>query len=159
MGLTVAAFKAARLFSPTKVDLLHPDATSVDHLRAFPFLHDEELSGLKEELPNYLAKVSDVAPDIDPLEWWKHHEKELPKWASTLRKVLLVQPSSAGAERFFFRSCLTRSDTNKIIVFKTTLRLLLCYNTTTINYTIFATLHWVYCVHTVDFVMSYQSFN
>ena len=100
LGLTVAAFKAARLFSPTKVDL-HPDATSVDHLRAFPFLHDEELSGLKEELPNYLAKASDIAPDIDPLEWWKHHEKELPKWASTLRKVLLVQPSSAGAERFF----------------------------------------------------------
>ena len=35
LGLTVVAFKAERLFSPTKIGLLHPDATSVDNLRAF----------------------------------------------------------------------------------------------------------------------------
>lgn len=102
LGLTVSAFKAARLFNPSKVSYLRPDATSVNSLAAFAFLHHEELlSGLKEELPMYLALATDVAPDINPLEWWKHHEKELPKWASALRKVLLVQPSSAGAERVF----------------------------------------------------------
>ena len=101
LGLMVAAFKAARLFSPTKIGLLHPDATSVDNLRAFPFLHDEDLSGLKEKLPNYPAKASDDAPDVVLLEWWKHHEQDLPKWASALHKVLLVQPSSASAEQVF----------------------------------------------------------
>lgn len=58
LEITVAAFKAAKLFSPAKIGLLHPDATSVDNLRAFQFLHDEELSGWEEELPNYLAKGS-----------------------------------------------------------------------------------------------------
>ena len=55
-GLTVSAFKAARLFNPSKLDYLCPDATSVNSLATFSLLqHDELLSGLKEELPMYLA--------------------------------------------------------------------------------------------------------
>ena len=96
------------MFNPGKIGYLRPNATSVNSLAAFSFLnHDELLSGLKEELPTYLAIATDVAPDIDPLEWWKHHENDLPKWASALCKVLLVQPSSVGAERAF--SLLTNS--------------------------------------------------
>lgn len=34
---TLVAFKAARLLSPHNVCALHPDASSVDNLRVFPF--------------------------------------------------------------------------------------------------------------------------
>ena len=33
--------------------------------------------------------------------WWKRSEKVLPNWSSTCKSVLLVQPSSAAAERVF----------------------------------------------------------
>jgi len=43
----------------------------------------------------YLAKAAGVNPDFDCLEWW---ERRLPNWSRAVLKVLLVQPSSAGAE-------------------------------------------------------------
>ena len=85
------AFKAARLFSPHKLHIMQPDATAVDSLSAFPFLVDAT-SGLKAELPTYLAKAADVR---------KANATELPCWSAAARKVLLVQPSSAASERVF----------------------------------------------------------
>ena len=35
------------------------------------------------------------------VEWWKVHEERLPNWSSAVKKVLVVQPSSAAAERVF----------------------------------------------------------
>ncbi len=32
---------------------------------------------------------------------WQLHENELPGWASVVKKVILVQPSSAASERVF----------------------------------------------------------
>ena len=102
LGGTLAAFKAARLFLPHKVCELQPDASSVDSLTAFPFLRNEALlSAMKSELPSYLASASGVAPDIDPVSWWKHHSADLSHWASAVRLVLLILPSSAEAERVF----------------------------------------------------------
>ena len=40
-------------------------------------------------------------PDLLPVAWWKSHAMELPKWANAFRLVLLVQPSSAAAEKVF----------------------------------------------------------
>jgi hypothetical protein len=99
---TVAAFKAARLFLPHKVDEMKPDASAIDALRAFPFLDDiTVLDGLKQELPSYLAKAADVSPSIEPLPWWKNNAEDLPSWSKAVCKVALVQPSSAAAERVF----------------------------------------------------------
>ena len=43
-----------------------------------------------------------MSPDrVDPAKWWKNHADELPSWSSAAAKVLLVQPSSAAAERVF----------------------------------------------------------
>ena len=56
---------------------------------------------MKSELATYLASASDVAPDIDPPSWWRQHSADLPNWASAIRQVLLIQPSSAEAERVF----------------------------------------------------------
>ena len=99
---SVAAFKAARLFLPQKVVELKPDATAVDSLQAFPFLNTASiLANLKSELPSYLAKAADIDAEIDPLVWWKAHSADLPHWSTAAADILLVQPSSAAAERVF----------------------------------------------------------
>ena len=48
-----------------------------------------------------VAASEDVSTEIDLIAWWKRHAIELPKWANAFNKVLLVQPSSAAAERVF----------------------------------------------------------
>ena len=99
---SVAAFKAARLFLPQKVVELKPDVAAVDSLQAFPFLNKASiLINLKSELPSYLAKAADIDAELDPLVWWKAHSVDLPHWSTAAADVLLVQPSSAAAERVF----------------------------------------------------------
>ncbi len=99
---SVAAFKAARLCVPQKVTEMKPDASAIDALAKFPFLNDPTtLSHLKTELPDYLAKATDVSGDMAPLEWWDRQVQELPHWSAAVRKIILVQPSSAAAERVF----------------------------------------------------------
>lgn len=98
----VQLFKVARYFSPTKVSELKPASSDLDSLSVFPFLNSEATEGLKSELSNYLAAAEDVSPQIDPLEWWKRHNTNLPMWASACCKVALIQPSSTAAEHFFF---------------------------------------------------------
>ena len=95
---------------------MQPVATSVDSLSVFPFLNQEDiLAGLKEELPTYIAKCSDVSSDVAVGEWWKRNAQDLPKWSKAARQVMLLQPSSAAAERFFFTSNgLLRSTTTQL---------------------------------------------
>ena len=98
----IAVFKAARLFLPQKVVKLKPDAAAVDSLQAFPFLNTASiLANLKSELPSYLAKAADIDAEIDSLVWWKAHSADLPHWSTAAADILLVQPSSAAAERVF----------------------------------------------------------
>ena len=52
----VAAFKAARLFSPTELIEIQPEAADIDTLNNIPFL-SQDLNHLKEELPTYFAKL------------------------------------------------------------------------------------------------------
>ena len=96
----VTGFKYARYFDPAKVSELCPSSADIDQLKAFPFLNDK-LEDLKVELPIYMAKADGVSPTIDKLEWWKKHSNELPHWSAACKLVLLVQPSSAAAERVF----------------------------------------------------------
>ena len=64
-----------------------------------PYRH----SLLKAELPAYLAATEDVVINTEErkVQWWHSHKDQLPHWASAAKKVLLVQPSSAAAERVF----------------------------------------------------------
>ena len=66
---------------------------------------------LKSELPKYLAMAEDVSPSVDKNDWWMKHETELPHWSRACKMVLLVQPSSAAAERVF--SLLSNSFTER----------------------------------------------
>ena len=96
-------FQAVRFFSPSKVKDIQPVASDIDSLCVVPFLKDPTtIANQKNELPSYLAKAADVSPSIELLSWWKQYYKEdLPSWCSCLKKVLLIQPSSAAAERVF----------------------------------------------------------
>jgi len=99
---SVTAFKATRLLIPQKITEMQPDASAIDALTAFPFLADATtLHHLKTELPDYLAKAQDVSINMAPLEWWNRQTENLPHWLAAVRKIVLIQPSSAAAERVF----------------------------------------------------------
>ena len=70
----------------------------------FPFLdNDATIKGLARELPQYIAATQDVVIKCGgkKVECWKVHEAGVPNWSSAVKKVLLVQPSSAAAKRFY----------------------------------------------------------
>ena len=95
-------FKACRLFSPQQVGTMRPTAISLDQsLSTVPFITQAEIEDLKKELPDYLARVADLSEGFDPVEWWKLHSTTLPHWSTCARKIFLIQPSSAAAERVF----------------------------------------------------------
>ena len=102
LKIAVSAFKCARFFEPSKVVEIKPTASNIDDLRIFPFFDaDSIIDGLKGELPNYLATAEDISAEFDVMEWWKRHEHELPHWSRACKTLVLVQPSSAAAERVF----------------------------------------------------------
>ena len=70
----VTAFKKAWLFDPVTARGLHIGGDTVRELRCFPFFDNAELEGLVQELPNYLAAITDVSLETaeQKLQWWFH---------------------------------------------------------------------------------------
>lgn len=101
LKVSLAAFKAARLLNPHKIVEMLPTASDVDQLSAFPFVTSMVLSNLNAELPTYVAKADGVDPSFCHLRWWKNNCDSLPHWSALAPQILLVQPSSAAAERVF----------------------------------------------------------
>lgn len=99
----VRAFKAARYACPQKVQQLKPTAVDVNALREFPFLDsDATIGALQQELPTYIAEADGVVvEDGQQMVWWRNQSVRLPHWSDAARKLSLVQPSSAAAERVF----------------------------------------------------------
>ena len=81
---------------------MQPSVGDVDNLSCIPFIDAEIIKLLKTELPVYLAKCADTGENFCALKWWKMNSQQLPTWAASAMKVLLVQPSSAASERVFF---------------------------------------------------------
>jgi len=50
-----------------------------------------------------MAAAEDVVIPTEEkkVEWWCGQKEQLPRWASAVKQVLLVQPSSPTAERVF----------------------------------------------------------
>ena len=107
MKTPLEAFKAARIFSPSKVQEMQVSVSTVDELAAFPFFDTATLAHLKTELPQYIAACAGVDPSYDVCKFWHTHVDTLPHWSAAAAKVAVVQPSSAAAERAF--SILKRS--------------------------------------------------
>ena len=93
-------FKATRLFSPSKVNKIQPVVADVNMLSVILFVSGE-ISQLKEELPVHVAKSTGVDPSFNILDWLRGNSPELPHWSSLAQRVILIQPSSAAAERVF----------------------------------------------------------
>ena len=102
LKVAVSIFKCARYFDPGKIVELKPSCSDIDDLRVIPDLNsDVVLGGLKSELPKYMASADGVSMQLDKLLWWQNHASELPCWSNACRSVLVIQPSSAAAERVF----------------------------------------------------------
>lgn len=87
-----------------QVQHLHPTAASLEEFRNFPFLdNDNIIANLARELPDYLAAADGVVmeDEEEKLAWWAANSVRLPHWASLVKKLLLIQPSSASAKRVF----------------------------------------------------------
>ena len=83
-------------------EAMSPTASSLDQsLSVVPFIDQAEIEELKKELPDYLARTTDLSEEFNPIEWWKLNSTTLPHWSNCAKKVLLIQPSSAAAEGFF----------------------------------------------------------
>ena len=73
-------------------------------LRKFSFLNNvATVDGLVNELPRYLAAADGtvIEEEEEKVQWWARHARTLPNWSAVVRKLLLVQPNSASAERVF----------------------------------------------------------
>ena len=89
---------------PVAVQWIRPTPATVEALRVLPFLdNDATITGLIRELPQYVAAAQDVVIEQEEkkVEWWQAHADRLPNWSMAVKKILLVQPSSAAAERVF----------------------------------------------------------
>ena len=91
-----------RYFDPAKINELQPSAGDLDDLQVLPFFSSAIIADLKKELSTYLAAANGTSVDADKLEWWKNYAVQLPFWSTGCRAILLLQTSSATAERVFF---------------------------------------------------------
>uniref|UniRef100_A0A1X7VDE4 HAT C-terminal dimerisation domain-containing protein n=1 Tax=Amphimedon queenslandica TaxID=400682 RepID=A0A1X7VDE4_AMPQE len=96
-------FKVARYSDPVKVTELQPRCCDIDDLKALKFLaeNNDTIDGLKRELPVYLSKASGISNDTCKLTLWNCHSSQIPYWSEVCKSLLLLQPSSAAAERIF----------------------------------------------------------
>ena len=97
----VRAFKVARLCCPVQVQLLMPNAAALQEFKNVPFEDDNTIANLAAELPAYLAAADGIVDlsEEQKLALWVARRHTLPHWASLVRKLLLIQPSSAASER------------------------------------------------------------
>ena len=100
---SIRVFKAAEIFNSLFVKISRPSDVDINRLDAIPFLDNNVIQSLKDELPVYLVKAANIPDGFDPRAevWlrWKSNDQELPAWSAAVQKVVLVEPSSASAER------------------------------------------------------------
>lgn len=102
-GATVSAFRLARYFDPVEAQGLAITAQKVEALRVFPFLDSNDtIHQLQAEVPAYLAAIDgvDLETDDEKIQWWSRQQR-IPEWVAAVRKLMLIQPSSAASERAF----------------------------------------------------------
>ena len=83
---------------------MQPVVSDVDQLSSFPFISSTVLDDLKTELPAYIAKADSVDSKYCSVFYDAGKVTQLIYLTGQLtlaHKVLLVQPSSAVAERVF----------------------------------------------------------
>lgn len=71
---------------------------NVDWIRVVPFVNDDKT-------PAYLVLVGNIPDNFDALadtwQWWRNNAVDITSWASAVKKIALLQPSSVATERVF----------------------------------------------------------
>ena len=78
-----------------------PECASLSSLSCISFVTTSILDELYKEFPKYVSLVDEISPEYTTLEFWRDNAVALPKWSESARTVMLLQPSSAAAERVF----------------------------------------------------------
>ncbi|CAN0246938.1 unnamed protein product, partial [Laminaria digitata] len=94
-------FKASRVIDPQFINL-HADAASVslESLLIFPFITHRDLDALNVELGTYFPIVKHLPNhNIVTKDFWLSNRTKLPAWFDLVRKLWVIQPSSAMMER------------------------------------------------------------
>lgn len=96
MTAPMQAFKAAQMFSLHYVAKIKPECAPLNSLSNLSFMTSSVLSELVEEFPKYAALTNDISSDCTAIVC-----ATIPSWNDAVRKVLVLLPSSAAAERVF----------------------------------------------------------
>ena len=80
-----------------------------DMAKIKPLSANDLISGMKSELPAYLAAAQGATFDhknidvftVDMLTWWRNNGKKFPSWALAARIIFAFSPNSAACERVF----------------------------------------------------------
>ena len=100
-------FKAAKLFHPFNIDTMGVDADAVDNLlQDIPLIAAPTRAQLLLELAAYRAMAigdASLTTNTDVEGWWasRNGDVTIKTWYEVAIKVMLLQPSSAAAERVF----------------------------------------------------------
>ena len=67
--------KVARLCCPVQVQQLKPDAAALEEFSNFPFVNENTIANLANELPDYLAAADGVtlSNENEKVTWWAAH--------------------------------------------------------------------------------------
>ena len=100
---TVKAYIAVRFCCPVQVQKLRPTAATLEGFRNFPFSNNDATiaNNHAREILQYIATAEGATvtcEDDDKVRLWVAHRDTLPFWAAIVKKLLLLQPSSATAE-------------------------------------------------------------
>ena len=75
---------------------------AADLIASLPLdLSAAEVIALNAKLPVYKAAAAGLAADVDLVDWWRLQAGTLPILTRAACMAMLIQPSSAGAERCF----------------------------------------------------------
>ncbi|CAN0525337.1 unnamed protein product, partial [Laminaria digitata] len=94
-------FKVARMINPSFVRQQERDDVQPKALRLFKFITKNEVVDLERELPKYINLAAAARPTYPVRSFWVDNAASLPAWFKVVKKLWLVQPSSAMMERVF----------------------------------------------------------
>ena len=102
------AYRLLQAFDPSHAATHTIDGAFIDGMKIIPAIAPL-VTGLKQELPAYLALCAGAAYDHEDvsiftasvLGWWKDHGSSIPTWSKAMQIIGSFNVNSAAAERVF----------------------------------------------------------
>ena len=101
MSVPLNAFKAVRLFFPSKLQEMNLDIETVEQSpSSILFITASDILALKIEYPQNVAGSKDVSIHHDPLQFWKNHFSTLPSCQCSSKSPVIASIFSISRESF-----------------------------------------------------------